>query len=58
MGMKIVTVNIPDQYLDYIQKMIEEKKLPSRSEGVRQALGDFLKNEPVFTEELACVSLQ
>jgi len=48
MGLKIVTINIPDQYIDYIAG-----KCPNRSEAIRQAIKDFLKNEPQLMEELS-----
>jgi Arc/MetJ-type ribon-helix-helix transcriptional regulator len=43
--LKIVTINIPDQYLDCIQSMVELGFFPSRSEAVRVALKQFLVRE-------------
>jgi Arc/MetJ-type ribon-helix-helix transcriptional regulator len=44
--MKIVTVNIPESYIDAIEKLIGENGLyPSRSELIRCATRDFLKQE-------------
>lgn len=43
--MKIVTINIPDQYLDCLQTMVELGFFPSRSEAVRVALKQFLLRE-------------
>ena len=45
MPMKIVTINIPDQYLDCIEVMVNNGFFPSRSECVREALKEFLTNE-------------
>jgi Arc/MetJ-type ribon-helix-helix transcriptional regulator len=45
MGMKIVTINIPDQYLDCIEVLVNNGFFPSRSETVREALKEFLTNE-------------
>jgi Arc/MetJ-type ribon-helix-helix transcriptional regulator len=45
MPMKIVTINIPDQYLDCIESMVNLGFFPSRSEAVREALKQFLTNE-------------
>lgn len=43
--MKNITINIPDQYDVYIQKLISLNLLPSRSEAIRIALKDFLTRE-------------
>ncbi|MHA1620436.1 MAG: ribbon-helix-helix domain-containing protein [Promethearchaeota archaeon] len=49
---KIVTINIPDQYLDSIQTMVSLGFYPSRSEAVRQALKQFLVRETEFTDDM------
>lgn len=43
--MKIVTINIPDQYLDCIESIVNLGFMPSRSEVVREALKQFLIRE-------------
>ena len=44
--MKIVTVNVPDSYIDAIKKLVGENGLyPSRSEAIRCAVRDFLIKE-------------
>jgi Arc/MetJ-type ribon-helix-helix transcriptional regulator len=44
--MKIVTVNIPESYLDSIKKLVGEDGLyPSRSELIRVAVREFLLRE-------------
>lgn len=44
--MKIVTVNIPESFLDAIEKLVGENGLyPSRSELIRVAVRDFLLRE-------------
>lgn len=48
--MKIVTVNIPEAYLDSIEKLVETEEnplgiYPSRSELVRCAVKEFLQKE-------------
>ena len=44
--MKIVTVNIPESYLDSIERLIGENGLyPSRSELIRCAVREFLIKE-------------
>lgn len=52
--MKIVTVNIPESYLDSIQKLVGENGLyPSRSELIRVAVRDFLLRELKMANNLA-----
>ncbi|TXT60299.1 MAG: Ribbon-helix-helix protein, copG family [Promethearchaeota archaeon] len=44
--MKIVTVNVPESYIDAIEKLIGENGLyPSRSELIRCAVREFLLRE-------------
>ena len=44
--MKIVTVNVPESYIDAIEKLIGEDGLyPSRSELIRCAVREFLLKE-------------
>ncbi|UYP48344.1 hypothetical protein NEF87_004629 [Candidatus Lokiarchaeum ossiferum] len=52
MTMKIVTINIPDQYLDCLETMVNMGYFPSRSEAVRQALKQFLTNEQDLNQDL------
>ncbi|MHA1913779.1 MAG: ribbon-helix-helix domain-containing protein [Promethearchaeota archaeon] len=40
-----ITINLPEIYDENIQKLIRMKILPSRSEGIRVALREFLHNE-------------
>ncbi|MFW9970353.1 MAG: ribbon-helix-helix domain-containing protein [Candidatus Odinarchaeota archaeon] len=52
--MKIVTVNIPESYLDSIEKLVGEDGLyPSRSELIRVAVRDFLLKELKMADNLA-----
>ena len=52
--MKVVTVNIPESYIDAIKKLVGEKGLfPSRSELVRVACRDFLIRELRITNNVA-----
>lgn len=51
--MKIVTVNIPESYLDSIGKLVGETGLyPSRSELIRVAVRDFLIRELKMANDL------
>ena len=40
-----ITINLPDQYDEVIQKLIRLKLIPSRSEAIRTALREFLQDE-------------
>jgi Arc/MetJ-type ribon-helix-helix transcriptional regulator len=44
-GMVNITINIPENYDINIQKLIKMKIIPSRSEGIRTAIREFLQNE-------------
>ena len=52
--MKIVTVNVPESYLDSIEKLVGENGLyPSRSELIRVAVRDFLLRELKMADNMA-----
>ena len=52
--MKIVTVNVPESYIDTINKLIGHKGLyPSRSELIRCAVRDFLIKELKLANNMA-----
>ena len=54
--MKIVTVNVPESYIDAINKLIGENGLyPSRSELIRCAVRDFLIRELKSANEMVKV---
>ena len=51
---KIVTVNIPESYLDSIEKLVGDEGLyPSRSELIRVAVKDFLLRELKMADTMA-----
>lgn len=52
--MKIVTVNVPESYLDSIEKLVGEHGLyPSRSELIRVAVREFLLRELKMADNMA-----
>lgn len=52
--MKIVTVNVPESYIDAIEKLIGEDGLyPSRSELIRCAVREFLLKELKMVKQIA-----
>ncbi|MHA1725093.1 MAG: ribbon-helix-helix domain-containing protein [Promethearchaeota archaeon] len=51
--MKIVTVNIPESFIDAIEKLVGENGIyPSRSELIRCAVRDFLLKELQTAKDL------
>ena len=43
--MKIITINLPEKYLEAIQTLNDLGVYPSRSEAIRSALREFLGDE-------------
>ncbi|MHA1257941.1 MAG: ribbon-helix-helix domain-containing protein [Promethearchaeota archaeon] len=43
--MKIITINLPEKYLEAIQTLNDLGVYPSRSEAIRCALSEFLGDE-------------
>ncbi len=43
--MKIITINLPEKYLEAIQTLNDLGVYPSRSQAIRTALSDFLGDE-------------
>ncbi|MHA1472087.1 MAG: ribbon-helix-helix domain-containing protein [Promethearchaeota archaeon] len=50
--MKIITINLPEKYLEAIQTLNDLGVYPSRSEAIRVALGQFLNDEIKMFENL------
>ena len=50
--MKIITINLPEKYLEAIQTLNDLGVYPSRSEAIRCALSEFLSDELKMFENL------
>ncbi len=50
--MQIITINLPEKYLDAIRILNERGVYPSRSEAIRIALKEFLTEELKLYQEL------
>lgn len=50
--MKIATINIPNDYLECIECLVNLGYYPSRSECVREALKEFLGREVQLNEKI------
>ncbi|MBD3212170.1 MAG: ribbon-helix-helix protein, CopG family [Candidatus Lokiarchaeota archaeon] len=56
--MRIITINLPEKYLDAIQILNDLEIYPSRSEAIRIALENFLKDELRMYEDLESEKFQ
>ncbi len=57
--MKIVTVNVPESYIEAIKKLVGEDGLyPSRSELIRCAVRDFLLKEFKLAQKMSKYDLE
>ncbi len=43
--MKLVTLHVPETYIDGLEKLVESNLYPNRSEAIRNAIRDLLKRE-------------
>jgi Arc/MetJ-type ribon-helix-helix transcriptional regulator len=42
---KLITCHIPEQYIKGIEELVDSNYYPNRSEAIRVAIRDLLKNE-------------
>lgn len=45
MSMKLITVHIPEKFLEALDELVAEGRYPNRSEIIRIAIRDFLREE-------------
>jgi Arc/MetJ-type ribon-helix-helix transcriptional regulator len=43
--LKLITLNLPQAYIDGLEKLVEEELFPNRSEAIRIGIRDFCKKE-------------
>lgn len=43
--MRLVSVNLPDAYLDSLDELVNDGFYPNKSEAIRAAVRDMIKNE-------------
>ena len=48
--MKMLTVFIPEEYLKTLDLLVSEERFPNRSEAIRIAIRDLIRNEMVLKE--------
>ena len=45
MTLKLVTVHLPSEFLHDLDELVRQKRYPNRSEAIRVAIRDLLKDE-------------
>lgn len=50
--MKIITINVPEKYLEAIEELSKRGKYPSRSKAVRDALEKLIKSDLEMYQDL------
>ncbi|GBC70907.1 MAG: ribbon-helix-helix domain-containing protein [Nitrososphaerota archaeon] len=48
--MKVVTVHLPEAYLEAIDELVKRRLYPNRAEAIRMAVRDFIKEEARSSE--------
>ncbi len=43
--MRLITLHVPEQYVEGLEKLVASKLYPNRSEAIRIAIRDLLKRE-------------
>ena len=43
--MKLITINLPQAYIDGLEKLVDDEIYPNRSEAIRNAVRDMLRKE-------------
>ncbi len=48
--MRVVTVHLPEAYLEAIDELVRRRLYPNRAEAIRMAVRDFIKEEARTSE--------
>ncbi|MDJ0270021.1 MAG: ribbon-helix-helix domain-containing protein [Aigarchaeota archaeon] len=48
--MKVVTVHLPEPYLEAIDELVRRRLYPNRAEAIRMAVRDFIREEVQVSE--------
>ena len=49
--MKLLTVYIPESYIETLDLLVGEEIFPNRSEAIRVAIRDLIRNEMILKKE-------
>jgi len=47
---KVVTVHLPEVYIEAIDELVRRRIYPNRAEAIRMAVRDFIREEAVISE--------
>ena len=50
--MKLISVNIPESYLEVLEILVADGKFPNRSEAIRVGIRDLIKTEYLIEEKI------
>ena len=50
MDVKVVTVHLPEAYIEAIDQLVRKKLYPNRAEAIRIAVRDFIMEEAMISE--------
>ncbi|MCP4762465.1 MAG: ribbon-helix-helix protein, CopG family [archaeon] len=56
--MKLITLNLPQAYIDGIEMLVDQEIFPNRSEAIRVAVRDFCKKELTSEQMLKILSIK
>lgn len=48
--MKVVTVHLPEAYIEAIDQLVKRRLYPNRAEAIRMAIRDFIMEEAMRSE--------
>lgn len=46
--MRLITLNLPEAYIDGLEKLVQDDIYPNRSEAIRLAVRDLIRKENAF----------
>ncbi|MHA1647024.1 MAG: ribbon-helix-helix domain-containing protein [Promethearchaeota archaeon] len=46
--MRLITLNLPQPYIDGLEQLVQDELYPNRSEAIRQAVRDMIRREHTF----------
>jgi len=50
--MKLISVNLPESYLEVLEILVSKGKFPNRSEAIRMGIRDLIKTEYLIDERI------
>lgn len=50
--MKLISVNLPETYLEILEILVADGKFPNRSEAIRVGIRDLIKTEYLIEERI------